>query len=278
MKVAILTNRAETYSSRRLLEELKAKSMNVEFINPMKIELLMGSANRFDAILNRMTKVSMDPIGDQVLHFYEDIIQVNNYKSWNLMQDKFLQQHYLSKLKINLLPTLTLRGDLTDSIYKIFQTWQLEFGDEFIVKNIYGNQGKGVNLVRGLDSLVSWLETFYLKKDQILLFQPYIKPDQEIRTFNIKNQKTLYLARKNQNSFKANFHQEGEAILMSSNPSMENILGTITQELNLEYFAVDWLIKNDKLYVIDINLVPGFEQLELISKTNIAQKIIECIA
>jgi ribosomal protein S6--L-glutamate ligase len=277
MKVAILTNRNESYSNRRLLEELKAKSISVDLVNPLKIELLMGSTKHYDAILNRMTKVSMDPISDQVLNFFGEIIQINNYKSWSLMQDKFLQQRYLSTLKIDLLPSLTYRGELTDSVFKILKNWQKEFGDEYIIKNIFGNQGKGVNLVRGLDSLQSWLETFYLKKDQMILIQPFMKSDLEIRTFSLKNEQSIYLTRKNHQTFKANFHQEGEAIQANPIKEIETILGRITHELELEYFAIDWLMKNNKYYPLDINLVPGFEQLESITKINIAQKIIERI-
>jgi glutathione synthase/RimK-type ligase-like ATP-grasp enzyme len=42
----------------------------------------------------------------------------------------------------------------------------------------------------------------------------------------------------------------------------------------LDYGAIDFLIDGDQIYVIDINCVPGIEQLEAISGENIMRKLL----
>ena len=53
----------------------------------------------------------------------------------------------------------------------------------FILKTNRGNRGLGVNIVRGKDSLFSFLETFWAIKDQRFVLQPYINGAKEFRVF-----------------------------------------------------------------------------------------------
>jgi hypothetical protein len=60
--------------------------------------------------------------------------------------------------------------------------------NKYVLKMNRGNQGIGVNLISGTQSLKSILETFHALNDQKFIIQPYIEHKKELRIFVIKNQ------------------------------------------------------------------------------------------
>jgi len=138
-----------------------------------------------------------------------------------------------------------------------------------------GNQGIGVNLVYGVHSLKSLLETFHAMKDQKFIIQPFIEHKKEWRVFVIKNQIISIIERTiGKDDFRGNSKRsKGKCIKKISSEIEAEILRAV--ELSgLDYCGVDIISDSNNYYFLEINAVPGFEQVEELSGINIAKELL----
>lgn len=286
MEFILFTEHAELHSSKRLLEEAAKANLSIKTINPYQEKLnlshpIQSNLKGKTIISHRTTGIRY---GDYDLRISADLQNKGAYvfnspDVFMRIRNKESQAVFLHGQQIPIIPSYSFR-DRPDheTVSKIVESFKNFLpNDSFIIKATRGNQGIGVNLIRGTQSLYSILETFWAIKDQKFIIQPYFEERSEFRLLISKNKILGALRRdSNHNDFRRNSGR-GKAIKLAENelPNEVRHLGIKAfQSANPLYAAIDLLKWKDHIFVIEINLVPGFKQMEEMTGRNHAKEIV----
>ena len=199
----LLTQNPNTRTSTRLIKEAKRLKLETKILNPFQGLISFNSSNPSRDIasnhsnegafgLHRSSGVSFD---DFDLLYSENLIREgatieNHPRVLKNFRDKEKQALFFFENKIPQIPTLSFRGAPSPSLLNEVDDFFFPYleNETFILKTNRGNKGLGVNIVRGKDSLFSFLETFWAIKDQRFVLQPYIHGVEEFRVFLLRNE------------------------------------------------------------------------------------------
>ena len=286
-KVLVISDHPELYSSKRLIEEVQKKGLSAAFLNPFNHSMCLGrelpKKDSPQLVLHRTTGIRHADFDLSVALYLENngAHITNSINSFSLLRGKEKQALFFAKHQLPAIPTFSFRGrpnpELVEEITHYFEKCGFE-SEQFILKTIRGNQGIGVNLIRGRDSLASLLETFWAIQDQDLLIQPFIHIDEEFRIFTINGKIEGALHRRPQSGeFRSNSARgEGVAINITSIPNkIHELVYEAWKNSGATYAGIDLLKKGEEFLIIEYNLVPGFHQMEELTQKNIAAKIID---
>jgi ribosomal protein S6--L-glutamate ligase len=279
----LFSEHSELYSTVRLMAEAKNLGLDPHWKNPYEHFTLGYNAaaqlptGRPLLILHRTTGVRQDDFDLQVSLSLqkEGITVVNDPHAMLFLRQKDWQDHLLKEHQLPTVPTYSFRGHpgprQQEEILLALGPY-LGTKPQFILKSTRGNQGIGVSLLRGMDSLMSVLETLWAIRDQHFLIQPYLQEAVEYRLF-ICRQKILSALKRTprKNDFRAN-NDRGSAEIMDPHHipmiCQQALLGV--KAANIFYGAVDILLWREQIFILEINPVPGFKQLEKLTGENIA--------
>lgn len=261
-KICVVAKNKDTYFIKRLIEEVGKRC---ELFNPWA-DLEFPVA---DIYLSRCTGVYKSDLDLLFLKTVAKDKLVNNFEVLNLFRSKITQYEWFEKEDLPSLPWLPIKGSDILTIEKFFRLYP-----ELVVKPFLGQGGWGVQKL-------TWPEFNSWKKknspDENYLLQPLIRDGKEFRYFFIKGKTPIILERRAKSGIAANFQNQGEG-LVSNLP--DQILEKITKLVNLStahYGAIDLFMKDDRMYILELNSVPGIEQLEKISGKNIIKEILESL-
>lgn len=255
MYIGIASNHRQNYFNSRIEEESKKFSKKTLFFNPFSSDIPLTGL----PVVWRITGVSYD---DSDLKKTDKLNIVNPVKTLLILRDKFKTfETFKEKLPIN--KAIMLKEYLSLNMTK---------DDYQVVKTLRGNQGRGVYFTNK-----KWWEKFLteciLKNDYNYIVGPKLF-GKEFRIFLIKGKRPIILQRIGRG--KANFHQGGGAKLVETS-EFNDLITLIDKSIDYTYLAIDFIITSQDPVIIDINGVPGIEQLEAISKRNIAFELLESI-
>jgi ribosomal protein S6--L-glutamate ligase len=275
-KLLIASESCNLYTTKRLLEEGGKLKYSTKWHNPYESSLNDSlPLNKTGLYLLRTTGIRYDDFDLCSAKHYS----LKNYKITNPItpvtnfRSKELQSLFLKEHQLNSIPTLNYRGKLTDEILHNLKL--LSPSGEYVLKMSRGNQGIGVNLINSFHSLVSFLETFHAMKDQRFIIQPFIKHTKELRVFIIKNEIHAIIERQiGKDDFRGNSHRSSGK-LTTRIPSIikDEIIKAATLS-ELDYCGIDLIYDKHEITFLEINPVPGFEQVEKLTKKNIARELI----
>lgn len=284
-KTIILASESpELYTTRRLLEEAKKLNYSSSWLNPYQY-LINHNNNRESAnfenglYFHRTTGIRYDDFDLLVSedHLKKGFTVTNRIEALTTFRDKEKQSLFLERHKLSPINTVSYRGRLNEKNWGIIET--LSPNHQYVLKMARGNQGIGVNLINGLKSLRSLLETFEAMKDQKFIIQPFIEHKREWRIFVIKNQIIGIIERQiDESEFRGNSKRAHGKCLKKIDPQLENEIIRGAHLSGLDYFGVDVIADKDQFYFLEFNPVPGFEQLEELSGLNIARELITSLA
>lgn len=287
----VLSNKIETPTHQRLEQEAQKREFKLVFKGQEQLGHQTGpliqkssplETEQFTSILIRDTGVSFDDfILDWACYQKNRGMRVfNDPTSMLLLRDKQKQTYFFQTHQLPIPPTFLLRGKPQGPFIKWCQENCPE--EEYIVKTIRGNQGLGTNLIRGLDSLIALLETFWAMQDQRFIVQKKISVKEEWRFFFIKqkNQQTKnwFCQKKTSNGFRANAGS-AQFLAVSETPSQVKQMAQKAFELShLDFAAIDIIGDQEgEVYLLEINCVPGLVALETALEANIVSEIIDLI-
>lgn len=132
--------------------------------------------------------------------------------------------------------------------------------NEFVLKWIYGSQGKNVHLVKNEKRFNHLLARY---KGRILC-QEYIKDSfgKDIRAYVI-NGKFIGAAIRQSNGtdFRSNLACGGEALNIDCDEKVINLALKAAKAVDLDICGVDILIGKDDYYICEVNALPGFKSI-----------------
>ena len=282
MKLLLISRNPNLPTISRIYEESKHLNLELQLFNPEYFSLSFADTSGYfeevfqsDRILNRYTSVNEQDLDLEL--FPKKIIDkhINHPLGVRTTRSKLNQLVYFTENNYQTIPSLISKGLLNE---EVINTFIESHGDCYLAKPIRGNGGKGITLFDSARSLKSYLESCHDLRDQNFIIQPIIPSAIEIRVFLV-NFQALYLIKKETNQ-----NQEDLRLNLSRNPSIEflnpqNDNSTIVEQavkiskdLGLKLCAIDFLINKDNEYILEINSVPGWEQLEKEVKRSNPQK------
>lgn len=261
------------------MAEAKKLKLNPIHLNPFQYHLnikkhdrLINSASHY---LFRTTGIRFDDIdllvamkfkahGCQIINPLDALIENRN---------KDMGQLNLSIGKFPILDSLIFRGVVTNDILKEIKL--LSKNQQYILKMNRGNQGIGVQLINGIDSLLSILETYHALKDQKFLLQPFTPHQKEFRILLTHNKILAVVEKiKTENDFRGNAKRAKTKLVKKVDSELIDLSQRILEHLKLQYAGIDAVVTDDGYKILEVNSIPGFESIEQLSEQNIAKELL----
>ena len=287
MKIAILSQDPQLYSTRRLKEAGEAQGHEVKVINYLRCYMNITShkpcvvyngkpLENFDAIIPRIG-ASRTFYGTAVVRQFEvmGVFSANESQAISRSRDKLRCLQILAREGIGL--PVTGFAHATEDIDGLIETVG---GAPLVIKLLEGTQGIGVVLAETHQAAKSVIEAFR-GLDANILVQEFIKEagGADLRCFVVGGKVIAAMKRQGkEGEFRSNLHRGGNAEKIKLTPEERSTATRAAKAMGLRISGVDLLRSNHGPVVMEVNSSPGLEGIEKTTEIDVAGKIIEFIA
>jgi len=286
MKIAILSKGAANYSTKRLKEEALKRGHEVKVINYAKCYMTIEKGNPvvyykgkvldgFDAIIPRIAQ-SYTKYGGAVVRQFEmqDVYTTAKSIAIDRSRNKLRAYQLLAKAGVGVPKTVFARetADFEDVIEKAG-------GAPLIVKVAKGTHGNGVVLAENNKAAKAVMQAFYVEGVTFLV-QEFVKESAgtDVRALVVGSQVVASIKRQSlDDDFRSNTHQGGVGKIVKLTPEEERTAIKAAKAMGLPVCAVDMMRSDRGPLVLEVNSSGSIKTPELLTKRNIAGKIIEYI-
>jgi ribosomal protein S6--L-glutamate ligase len=286
MKIGILSKGAANYTTKRLKEEALARGHEVRVINYAKCYMTIEKGNPvvyyngeslddFDAIVPRIAQ-SYTKYGCAVVRQFEtrDVYTTAKSIAIDRSRDKLRAYQLLAKAGVGVPKTVFARetADLEDVIQKAG-------GAPLIVKVAKGTHGTGVVLAETNKAAKAVMQAFYVEGVTFLV-QEFVEESagEDVRVLVVGSQVVASIQRQSlTDDFRSNTHQGGIGKLIKITPEEERTAIKAAKAMGLPVCAVDMMRSARGPLVLEVNSSGSIKTPELLTKRNLAGKIIEYI-
>jgi len=284
MKIAILSQDASLYSTRRLKEAGEARGHEMRVINYLRCYMNITShkpkvvyqgqvLEELDAVIPRIG-ASKTFYGTAVVRQFEvmDVFTANESQAISRSRDKLRCLQILSREGVGLPVT-----GFAHSTQDIDGLIEIVGGAPLVIKLLEGTQGIGVVLAETHQAAKSVIEAFR-GLDANILVQEFIKEagGMDIRCFVIDNKVVASMKRQGApGEFRSNLHRGGNAEKIKLTPEERSTAVRAAKAMGLRVAGVDLLRSNHGPVVMEVNSSPGLEGIENATGVDVAGKIIE---
>ncbi|MFP4133995.1 MAG: 30S ribosomal protein S6--L-glutamate ligase [Halothece sp.] len=286
MKIAILSQDASLYSTRRLKEAATEREHEVRVINYLRCYMNITShkptvvyqgnpLEEYDAVIPRIG-ASRTFYGTAVVRQFElmGVFTANESQAISRSRDKLRCLQILAREGIGL--PVTGFAHATQDIDGLIETVG---GAPVVIKLLEGTQGIGVVLAETHQAAKSVIEAFR-GLDANILVQEFIKEAKgaDIRCFVIGGKVVASMKRQGaEGEFRSNLHRGGKAEKIKLTPEERSTAVRSVKAMGLRVAGVDMLRSNHGPVVMEINSSPGLEGIESATEVDVAGKIIDFI-
>ncbi len=279
-KLIIASESTHFYTTERLLTEGKKLKWSIKWINPYESVIAPNESDKNGGLYFIRTSGTRYDDFDLTLAMHYSAL---NYKITNplnpiqLFRTKDRQAVFFNEHNLNHISSVMFRGPMTNELKLLLEN--LSSTEDYVLKMNRGNQGIGVNLIKGKKSLFSFIETFHAMKDQRFIIQPYLPHQKELRVFVIKNEiKAIVEKEISPDDFRGNSKRSLGKIIHKIPRELRDEIIRASMMSQLDYCGVDILLtKKGDFKFLEINPVPGFLQIEKLSGLNIAGELINLL-
>jgi ribosomal protein S6--L-glutamate ligase len=287
MKIAILSQDASLYSTRRLKEAGESEGHEMRVINYLRCYMNITShkptviyngkpLEQVEAIIPRIA-ASKTFYGTAVVRQFEvmGVFSTNESQAISRSRDKLRCLQILAREGIGL--PVTGFAHATQDIDGLIDTVG---GAPVVIKLLEGTQGIGVVLAETHNAAKSVIEAFRQLEANILV-QEYIKESHgaDIRCFVIGGKVIAAMKRQGaEGDFRSNLHRGGKAEKVKLTPEEKTTAIRAVKAMGLSVAGVDLLRSNHGPVVIEVNSSPGLEGIEAATGVDVAKKIIEFVS
>lgn len=287
MKIAILSQDASLYSTRRLKEAGEELGHEMRVVNYLRCYMNITShkpavyyngkpLESFDAVIPRIA-ASKTFYGTAVVRQFEvmGVFSANESQAISRSRDKLRCLQILARDGIGL--PVTGFAHATQDIDGL-----LDFvgGAPVVIKLLEGTQGIGVVLADTKNAAKSVIEAFR-QLDANILVQEFIKEAAgvDLRCFVVGGKVVAAMKRQGaEGDFRSNLHRGGKADMVKLTPEERTTAVRAAKSMGLKVAGVDLLRSNHGPVVMEVNSSPGLEGIEKASGIDVAKKIIEFLA
>ena len=286
MKIAILSRSPEAYSTKRLVEAVRARGHEVDLVDILKLAIsleegypdiyLGGQAlPSYDAVIPRIG-ASVTFYGTAVVRQFEqmDIFCANSAQGIVDSRDKLRSLQILSRHDIGIPATefVRRREDVLPAIERVG-------GAPVIIKLLEGTQGVGVILADTLTIAAAIIETLQSTKQNVLI-QKFVAESKgkDVRALVVGDRVVAAMRRRAKGQeFRSNVHRGGATEAITLDPRYEETAVRAAHLVGLRIAGVDMLEGKDGPQVMEINSSPGLEGIEKATGIDIAGAIVDYV-
>lgn len=284
MKIAILSQDASLYSTRRLREAGREQGHDMRVIPYLRCYMNIASSHpsimfkgqtleNFDAIIPRIG-ASKTFYGIAVVRQFEvmGVFSANESQAISRSRDKLRCLQILAKEGISL--PITGFAHATQDIDSLIETVG---GAPLVIKLLEGTQGIGVVLAETFQAAKSVIEAFR-GLDANILVQEYIKEAKgaDLRCFVVGGKVIAAIKRQGvKGEFRSNLHRGGHAVKISLSSQEKSTAIRAAKAMGLNISGVDLLRSSHGPVVMEVNSSPGLEGIEKATKVDVAGEIIK---
>lgn len=261
-KICIVAKNKETYFIKRLIEEV---GQDVSLFDPWS-DFELPEASLY---LARTTSVYRSDLDLLILQGIPAEKVVNPLAALKKFRSKGQQYIWFDEENFPVLPWIPLKGTDLLTVEKFFRLYP-----EAVVKPLAGQGGWGIEALTW-DTFKKWKKK--TDGDDDYLLQTLIKNGHEYRYFFIEGEPPVILERSAKTGISANFRKQGDANLAELPEDKLLILSDVAKKSGLFYGAIDLIIKDNELSILEVNAVPGIEQLEKVSGINIIVQLFKAL-
>jgi ribosomal protein S6--L-glutamate ligase len=281
MKLTILSGRPDLYSTKRLLEEATNAGFETDIIDYRSCSLGIGKESR--VLCNKKDinpNVIIPRIGSKSSRFGAAVIrqfQVMGVPTTTQpgailrARDKFATIQAFASAGLPVPSTSAARTpSSTDDVLSLVE------GPPVVLKLLEGTHGTGVILAETKKAAESLIAAFY-QLDADILLQQFIKEarGEDIRAFVVDGQVVAAMLRKAApGEFRANLHQGGVASAITLSEEEKRIAVAAARSVGLDVAGVDMLRTENGPLLLEVNVSPGLQGIELASGVNVAMEIV----
>ncbi len=286
MKIAILSQDASLYSTRRLREAGEEQGHQMRIIPYLRCYMNITSSRpsiifngnpleNFDAIIPRIG-ASRTFYGTAVVRQFEvmGVFSCNESQAISRSRDKLRCLQILAREGIGL--PITGFAHATQDIDGLIETVG---GAPLVIKLLEGTQGIGVVLAETYQAAKSVIEAFR-GLDANILVQEYIKEagGADLRCFVIGGKVIAAMKRQGvKGEFRSNLHRGGKAEKIQLSEEEETTALRAAKAMGLNVAGVDLLRSNHGPVLMEVNSSPGLEGIEKATNIDVAGEVINYI-
>ena len=286
MKIAVLSQDPQLYSTARLVEAGESRGHQVDVIDTLHCYMDITRSRPmvryngaalpyYDAVIPRIG-ASITFYGTAIVRQFEMMgtFCVNESVAISRSRDKLRSLQLLSRKDVGLPRTgfANKPDDIKDLIKNVG-------GAPLVIKLLEGTQGIGVVLADTDKAAESIIEAFMGMKANILV-QEFVKEAQgaDIRCFVIGNRVVAAMKRQGaEGEFRSNLHRGGSAQAIKLTKEERATAVNAAKIMGLNMCGVDILQSAHGPVVMEVNSSPGLEGIESVSEKDIASLIVEFI-
>ena len=286
MKIAILSQDASLYSTRRLKKAGEEQGHQMRVISYLRCYMNITSSKpsiifngnpleNFDAVIPRIG-ASRTFYGTAVVRQFEvmGVFSANESQAISRSRDKLRCLQILAREGVGL--PVTGFAHATQDIDGLIETVG---GAPLVIKLLEGTQGIGVVLAETYQAAKSVIEAFR-GLDANILVQEYIKEagGADLRCFVVGSEVIAAMKRQGaKGEFRSNLHRGGEAEKIKLSIEERTTAIKAAKAMGLNVAGVDLLRSNHGPVVMEVNSSPGLQGIEKATEVDVAGKIIEYV-
>lgn len=284
MKIVILSQNSNLYSTKRLVEAGEAKGHEMQIIDHSKCDLIIErkkpgliykgkEVTDVHGVIPRIG-ASITFYGTAVVRQFEMMKVFTAVESQALVRsrDKLRSLQILSRAGLGL--PKTVFSNYSRDVGAIIDK---AGGAPVVIKLLEGTQGLGVVLADNRNSAESILEAFNGLKARVIV-QEFIKEAKgaDIRAFVVDGQVVGAMKRQGkEGEFRSNLHRGGSANIIELTDEEENAAIKAARVMGLGVAGVDLLQSARGPLILEVNSSPGLEGIESATGKDIAGQIIK---
>src|SRR5882757_4703177 len=286
MKIAILSKGALNYTTRRLKEEAVKRGHEVRIVNYAKCYMAVEKGNPVvyykgekiedvDAIIPRIAQ-SYTRYGSAVVRQFEmqGIYTTTTSIAIVRSRDKLRAYQLLAKAGVEVPKTVFARetADFEEVI-------ELAGGAPVVIKVARGTHGNGVVLAETRKAAKAVMQAFYVEGVNFIV-QEFVAESAgtDIRALIVGGRVVASIQRQSlDDDFRSNTHQGGVGQAVKLTDEEEKTAIKAAKAMNLPVCGVDMMRSKDGPKVLEVNSSASIKTPELVTKRDVATKIVEYI-
>ena len=286
MKLVVLSQKPELYSTRRVVEAAETAGHEVQVLDYLRCSMDITAHNpriivdgleieQVDAVLPRVA-ASANFYGTAVVRQFEmrGVYTVNTSQAISRSRDKLRCLQLLSRKGIAM--PVTAFGHSGTDVAELIRSVG---GAPLIVKLLEGTQGIGVVLCETHQAAESVIEAFRNLQANILV-QEFIAEAKgaDMRCFVVGKRVVASMVRQAApGEFRSNIHRGGHGSKVKLTPEERSIAVRAAKAMNLRVAGVDMIRSHHGPLVIEVNSSPGLEGIEKATGVDVAGAIVRFI-
>jgi len=286
MKIAILSKGSLNYTTKRLKQVAEERGHEVEVINYAKCYMTMerskpvvyykGKAlDHFDAIIPRIAQ-SYTKYGTAVVRQFEmqGSFTTSSSIAINRSRDKLRSYQILARQDVGIPKTVFARETAN-----LDEVVDLAGGAPVIIKVARGTHGNGVVLAETKKAAKAVMQAFYVEGVNFMV-QEFVSESAgtDIRALVVGGRVVASIERQSlDDDFRSNTHQGGVGKAVKLTDEEEKTAVKAAKAMNLPVCGVDMMRSKDGPKVLEVNSSASIKTPELVTKRDVATKIIEYI-